>query len=214
MQSSDFMYFSGNIVSKLLFSLLVFILCLPRPAAAQINITYLTLNAGIIKNQQQDIGGANQFAFYPEIGIGGPFYNYYLEWRLNFGFWDDGIRDPLNVMDMPTYSHNSIILGGKIIFLPQNAMEHFPLPVHLMLGFSYHYLGEKYIGGEGVDGKHRPPHDYKVPALDLGAGINVKASKSLRFRLETDAYIPVIKSNKFPLGGSSSSLTLGVDLTI
>lgn len=184
---------------------------------AQVNLSKVSLDAGIIKNQQYEIGNTRLFTFYPEVQLGGLLYKDYLEWGLNFGYWDDGVKEPFPYADWVTFSYHSYILGTKVMFLPQNAFKSFALPLHLTMGFSYHYVGEKYIGGTDLTGSHRPPHDYKVPAVDLGAGLNIKPFEFLRLRLDGNVYIPVSKNNQFPLGtgrsslAASSSLTLGFD---
>lgn len=200
-----------NSVYTVFFVLLAFFTLLSCPLRAQVTISKVSIDAGIMNNPQLGMGSVPRFAFYPEAGLGGLLYVNYIEWGVSLGYWGDGVNTPSKIMDQVTYSFNSLILKSDLRFFPANAFEHFRIPVHLITGLSIHGLTREYIGGEDFSGSHLPSQSYNILAFDLGLGLNMKISSIMRLRAESEFYIPLSRSHTFFDHSSSSSMKLGID---
>lgn len=194
----------------LLFAALI--LFFSPPLQAQTNFNKISVDIGMKNGYQSGpFDESNKFSLFPQIQIGGNFLFNYLEWNLNWGYFDDGRDTEFNVRDFATYSYSSHIVGGYISFYPEKLTDGFSIPVYLLTGFSYHFVNEEYIGGNDFTGSHRDDNSFGVSSWDLGLGINYNIVKNLRFRLDGIVYVPLSEPESLELNRSSSSFKFGVD---
>ena len=192
--------------------LLLFIVILIQPISAQINFSKLSADVGIRRNIQSDITDElNKYFVYPEIQIGGKFIEKYLEWDLGWSYQDDGWNEPLPIADYITYSYSSHSVGAHLSFYPQNLSESFNFPVHLITGFSHHFVSKKYVGGYDFTGSSGTDDSYGVSTIDLGLGLNHNLMNTFRLRLDGIVYFPFPGEANSNVNNNISSLKLGFD---
>jgi len=199
-------------MKKIFITLITLLIVSFRPLSAQINFSKVSVDIWVKQNYKTyHFDNTNQFLFYPELQIGGKFIHDYLEWNINGGYWNDGIDEPFPVMDHMTYTYSSIIVGGYISFYPEKLSEKFIFPIHLLTGFSHHFISEKYVGGEDFTGSHRNNNFFGLFTIDLGLGVNFNLIDRIRIRLEGIVYFPLDKNQYTENYGSSSSFKIGFD---
>jgi len=168
---------------------------------AQLSLDSFSANVGTIRttHSEHSVYSDYQYAFYPELQIGGTLFLSYFKWTTYWGYWSDGITEPLDVMDMVTYSGQTHILGARVTFHPAEVAPEFPLPVGIFAGFAHHFISVEYVGGLGFDGK--PGHDYTqtLNTFELGLNIDVSVLGPINLRGEVHQL--------FPLGNESTNAT-------
>jgi hypothetical protein len=137
-----------------------------------------------------------QYALFPELQVGGPFFTRSLDWSFYWGYWSDGVDRPLPIKDAPTYSYSSHILGVRITFLPAMAGKEMPVPVGIFAGIASHFIRARYVGGSDLMGN--PGRDYSKTSTTAEIGVNafvqlrrrlsVTAELQQYFRLESDSF--------------------------
>ncbi len=178
---------------------------------AQTNISKISLDLGIIKNYQYDIGNDKLYSFYPELKIGGEFITKSLEWDLFTSYWNDGITDAFQIRDAATYSYSSLTFGSKVYFYPDKIIDDFFIPLYLTAGISYHKVYEKYVGGSDYVGHHKNDSRFKLITIDVGIGIYFQIFERLKLRIDTNVFIPFKDDDRLYNYGKNETLKLGFD---
>lgn len=109
-------------MKRLVFRLAMLLLVMYAfPAFAQADISHAALKLGSISTFQSgwNNDSKNTRAFYPELEAGGRFFIPVLSWGINFGYWDDGLKDIL-FMDQETVTHKAYVLGLRVSYTPEN----------------------------------------------------------------------------------------------
>jgi hypothetical protein len=195
--------------------LLSFIVIWIQPVSAQINISKLSADIGLKQNiPSSKINESNKYFIYPEIQIGGKFIEKYLEWDVGWSYQDDGQNEPLPVADYITYSYNSHSVGAHISFYPAYLSETFSIPIHLISGFSYHFVSKQYVGGYDFTGSSGADDSYGISTVDLGLGLNHNLMNNFRVRLDGMVYFPLPGDENSDIKNNSSSIQLGFDYLI
>ena len=135
---------------------------------AQVNINTVALSVGSIRAYSDPIYSKYEYSIYPELQIGGKLFMPFICWSVYWGYWTDGIKDPLPVMDMITYSISSHIFGARLTFIPSLAADHWPLPVSIYAGFAHHLLLYNYVGGFGYAGNKGQDHNQGSNTIEFG----------------------------------------------
>ncbi len=168
---------------------------------AQLSLDRFSANVGTIRSTHSDhsVYSHYQYAFYPEVQIGGSLFLPHFKWTTYWGYWSDGITEPLRVADMVTYSGQTHIIGARLTFLPAKVAPEFPLPVGIFGGFAHHFTSVQYVGGFGFDGK--PGHDFtqSLNSFELGISVDVSIIGPINIRGEIHQL--------FPLGIESTNQT-------
>ena len=173
------------------------------PGHAQIRVTTISADMGLIRNLHNQMFSDNLFSVYPELKVGGPLLEGFLNWALYWGYWDDGIDEPLAIADYVTYSFSSHIVGARAIL--------YPLPSYLIIGVSRHFIYGDYIGGAGFDGQPGQDFTDEITTAELGIGISVALSDLYRLRLEFIGYLPFADKDRFNVDGGRVSFRTGFD---
>jgi len=129
-----------NLVSLLLFILLFS----TEESFSQTNIHSIGFDVG-------SIGSADPYSnlvIFPEVFVSGNFFTSNFNWKVNVGYWDDGISKTM-YNDYPTYSYSSFVLSTEFLYLfPITNLNH-PSPGRLLSGFSYHHVRSQTIDDYG-----------------------------------------------------------------
>lgn len=192
------------------FIYIISFLLLPSLIFAQTNISRVSLDMGIERNYQSDLGNDDFFAFSPGVKLGGTFIFDYLEWDLGLSYWNDGIHKEFPITDTPTYSYSSSNLGIHLNYFTQKLI----IPLHFISGVSTRLVREKHVGGGNYFGSYRNDNSFLLNTLDFGAGLNVNVTTNVRIRLDGLLSMPFAKKYVLDSGGRGSSLKIGIDYFI
>ena len=162
--------FKINLVSLLLFILLLS----TEQLFPQTNIHSIGFDVG-------SIGSADPYSdlvIFPEIFVSGNFFTSNFNWKVNVGYWDDGIDGPM-FADSPTYSYSSFVVSAELLSLLPITSLNRPSPVRILSGFSYHYIDSKMIrdGISGID--YSKNYTGNLFYLDVGLEIHILIKKQL-----------------------------------
>ena len=175
-----------------------------------ININTVSVGTGLIKGLQDF---SEKHAFYPELGIGGRCIASYLNWKVHWEYWNDGVDVPLSVRDAPTYSFSSHIVGIRLTCLTKKALPGFLIPVDPSIGISHHFINAEYVGGTDIGG--RPGKDFtgSVTSCDLGFETGYNVDEYIRFNVGVMYYFPIGETKDKSFEKSRSSFGFGFNYT-
>lgn len=126
---------------KNLFPQIILSLLFLSQTFAQINISSVSINGGVIKNFTQEELESNEFTFYPEISIGGQLFIKSIYWQISYGYWDDGIKKELKDFRFySTFNFISNVVSSRLLFDLSNVDGSFYIPFKIISGISYHNL--------------------------------------------------------------------------
>lgn len=179
--------------------------------SAQPDISRATVSFGRIKNYQSDFGSDKEYAFYPEIALGGKLADSFLEWEIFGSYWTDGISEVFSVMDAATYSYSSAVFGARSNVMIFDLLKNFPLPVYGTAGISFHKIYEKYIGGSDLTGRHRADNSINQFTYDFGLGFDFELSRDLRLRIDAIIFTPFKPNTNLQNGGTCGVVKLNLD---
>ena len=165
-------------------------------ALAQVDVSLISAKIGTIRTLWRDdpIYSEHLWSLYPEIELGGRFFKPYLSWGASWGYWSDGIKEALPVMDGITYSEASHILGLRIAFYPQIADEHWPIPLSVFGGVSHHLIKMTYIGGGDYAGRRGQDFNDHSTTAHVGLGVSVPILDLFSLGVEAQQFIPFSSS--------------------
>jgi len=192
-------------------NILAIFLCFSFFANAQTNFSRVSVDLGIIRNYQYNIGNNKIYSFYPELKFGGNFLTNCLEWELFSSYWGDGITDAFSIRDAATYSYSSAVFGGKFCFYPKEIVEDFFWPFYLSAGISYRKINEKYVGGSDYAGNYRENNSFNLMTYDIGFGVYFAVFEKVRLRIDSNICIPFKENDKLSNGGGNGVIKLGAD---
>lgn len=130
------------------FLLLSFFLFTSKTSYSQTDIHSIGLDVGYIGS----IPYFSDLVIFPEVFVSGNFFTSNFNWKVNIGYWDDGVNET-KYTDSPTYSYSSFVLGTELLYLLPITNLDRPSPVRLLSGFSYHHIEYVLISGgmSGID---------------------------------------------------------------
>jgi hypothetical protein len=162
---------------------------IPISTLAQVDLSRVTLRAGAIRTQSpyED----HLWSFYPEVEVGGHFIAAYLSWGASWGYWSDGIDEPLPFMDMVTYSQKGHILAARLGFWPQLLDNHWPIPITVFVGVARQFTKTTYVGGFGLAGNRGQNSSDQLTMVFVGAGLSVPIVSHLIVEAEALQYVAV-----------------------
>src|SRR5690348_544325 len=105
------------LVSAGIFLALVF----GSPAVAQINCNTLGVSLGATTTLFP-ASSSTKYVLYPEVQVGGQFFQQFLQWSVFWGYWDDAI-DRAHETDVNEYSSHGHIAGFNVAFYPSLALK-------------------------------------------------------------------------------------------
>jgi len=163
---------------------------------AQLSLDSFSANVGTMKTTHSEHSAYSdyQYAFYPEVQTGGSLFLPYFRWTIYWGYWSDGITEPLNVMDIVTYSRQTHILGARVTFFPAKIAPRFPLPVGIFAGFAHHFTTARYVGTFGLFPYSKPREHFTESLNTVEAGLNADVSILGPFNIRGEIH------QFFPLG--------------
>ena len=160
---------------------------------AQITIDNYCVSIGRIRTTHgsEPLYSNYQYAFYPELQIGGKLIVPYITWAVYWGYWTDGVTEPFPVADMPTYSNHTNILGMRIGYLPSVSTPNGPLQIQVFGGFSHHFISQQWIGGFGLSGDGGSDYKENMNTLDIGLSASFPIFGQFRMKGEFQQYFPI-----------------------
>lgn len=187
---------------------LLLFMTLQTPLTAQVCLSSISVMAG-------SMGTINaherEYAFYPEITVGGPIYASYLTWETYWGFWDDGIEREY-MRDGWSYSHSGHILGARVGFSPQKAAEHWLIPLDLFAGVAHHFVKSKNLGGSDWDGRTGSDRQEKVTTAEIGLSARIALIGPVGIKGKVHKFFPLGNRKIDREQKGRRAFTLGVSL--
>lgn len=151
-------------------------------ALGQVGLNSLSFGAGVIGTLYPP-GNSEPYVFYPEVQLEGEFFRRYIDWSVYWGYWNDRI-DQLDISDAIVYSSSGHIIGGRIVFIPSLADEHWTVPVAIFGGIAHQFMSITYVGGEDNGGRTGSDHTAASNTLELGLRISLAISDPIQLRAE------------------------------
>ena len=132
---------------------------------AQFSIDSYSIGIGRIRTDysESSLYSDYQYAFYPELQLGGNMFAPPFTWTVYWGYWTDGITQAFHVSDMVTYSNHTHIIGVRI-----GALSSGPLRIGVFGGIAHHFIFMRYIGGSGIAGDRGYDHSQSMNTLEVG----------------------------------------------
>ncbi|MDA3860955.1 MAG: hypothetical protein PF445_06990 [Melioribacteraceae bacterium] len=186
--------------------LALFLLLTSKEFYSQTNAHSLGMDVGYLGSADQYSG----LVIFPEVFVSGNFFTYNFNWKINMGYWDDGVKKPL-FTDSPTYSYSSFVLSSELIYLLPITKLDRPSPVRLLSGFSYHYVDSKIIDNYGNWAAYSENFTGNLFYFDVGLEIHILIQRQLTLFLKGAGYFPLnnrkfLEENKWRL-----QLSLGIN---
>jgi len=185
------------------------------PSTAQVNVGSLSAKIGTIKTFFFDASTYKnyQYAVYPEIQIDGRFFADYLTWDAYWGYWNDGLEETFFV-DSWTYSYSSHIVGARLSFSPQQAADHWLIPLDLFAGLAHHFIRARYVGGYDWYGKTGSDFAEGSSTAEIGLRAHINVVGPLAVVGEAQQFFPLGNSYFDQLQKGRRAYKIGVSLSI
>jgi len=183
----------------------------PQSVFSQITFSKLSVGFGLIKNQQLSYTYDEEFAYYPEISLGGLFYEDYLEWECYLGAWSEFGEYKHWTDQLVNHSYSGIHLGSRFVLFPQKTLKQFPFSINFVGGISSHLIWQNKVDSDYYYGPPTEDNFYIIITGDIGLGLNVSVTENYRIRLDGIVNIPFNPNEKLWNKGISSSLVLKLD---
>lgn len=194
-------------------AVVVFLLVVAASARAQVDVSILSVRAGVIRTLNPDHSSASEsrWSLYPEVEMGGMFFTPSVSWGISWGYWYDGGGDYTN------YADRSHIISMRLSFLPQVLAPHWLIPLKLSGGIAEHFIHRENVGrtqwAETVcfPVPWRQEGAFQSTTLYAGVGLSLSLSTSLRLEAEAAEHFPV--SNQPPIDYEQKNrwvFTLGI----
>ncbi len=161
--------------------------------SAQVDVSTVSARIGTIRTLWRDGPPyeGHLWSLYPEVEIGGRFFARYLSWGASWGYWSDGISEPLPIKDIVTYSQTGHLLSIRIGFHPQLADEHWPIPVTVFGGFSHHIVKSKYISYMDFVGPRGLDSSENSTTAHVGLAVTVSIVDMFSLITEAQQFVPL-----------------------
>ncbi len=181
-----------RVLNGRMFAVLVAALILVQTRSeAQVDISFTSVRAGAIRTQSLDFQGEGYlWSFYPELQVGGQLFRPYLFWAATWGYWSDGINEPLPIYDFVTYSQRGHILTARIGVRPRVLAPHLPIPISFFVGVAQHISWTTYIGGTDLGGHHGTNSTDRTTSGLFGLDISVPIVAHLNLDAEGLQFVP------------------------
>lgn len=160
----------------------------------------LSVALGAIRNMQHDTR-LPQFAAYPELEASFQIYRsrqagITLGGGVYAAGWTDGVKQAVRCPHCVTYSYSSAIAGLRLAA----RLDHFPFPLTIWGGASYHALWADYVGGStGYTDINDHEVNSSIYAVESGARLEIPISSKLRLQPRIHALIEVPFDENNPL---------------
>ena len=179
-------------MKKVILYSFIFLFFCPVFSYTQTNLTDFRVTAGMLQNVRGDGEWYDgyRWTFYPEVQIGGQLINDPFLWGVYYGFWDDGVSEPITGFDnLITYSFTSQIIGLRVGMQTEDILENDLIQMRFQAGFSHHMLDAAYIGGMDSEGQPGSDFSQTFEAMDADIGVSLKIYKPVRLYLGFQAMI-------------------------
>jgi hypothetical protein len=188
----------------------VLMVCVTTNSPAQLDMSTISTRAGVIRTLVYEYAPSKfQWAFYPEIEIGGTFFTPSISWGVSWGYWSR-VDDEYVV-----FTDKSHVVGVRFSFLPQVAAPHFLIPLKLSVGIADHFItrtvDERKRGTDWDLFPHRWEGDFHSTSFFAGTGLSLRVSQQLRIEAEVADHLAL--SDQYPVGTAQSNrlvCTLGL----
>lgn len=167
---------------------LFLIAAIPVNSAGQALKPTLTASVGIIRNLQTD-PQFSRYSVYPEFQVSAPFVStkdpsVILGGSIYSGAWFDGVNTITGGTDSnQTYSHSSVIVGGRIYVNFSKGSA----PLTISGGLARHFIWADYVGGTSL-GRPGADHRDTLDTAELGLRLQFPVTDNLRVGAETRMY--------------------------
>ena len=115
----------------------------------------------------------------------------YLSWGASWGYWSDGINEPLPVADMVTYAQNGHIISARIGFRPQVLDSHWPIPLLIFAGVAEQFSKTTYVGGFGLSGNKGENSSDQLTIAFFGGGLYFPLTPNVNLGAEALQFIAI-----------------------
>ena len=108
----------------------------------QIDIHSVSGDIGVISWEHTNNA---KYVILPELSISGSLFPPDVHWKLNLGYWDDGV-DKQIFIDANTTSYSGFLMSLESVFpIPIANKSGMESPIRVFSGFSYNYVSSKVI---------------------------------------------------------------------
>jgi hypothetical protein len=172
----------------------VFLTLLFALTAGAASISTVSFDVGIMRHLQvgHDLPEERSaYALYPELQVGGSLNGRLAEWRVYWGYWDDGITEPFPLVDYMTYSYRGHALGARFLFFVRELIPVLQVPLHMALGLSHQFIDGNYVGGHDIAGNAGDDVSDEVTYVEVGGGVSLSITDFVRARFEVSRQDPL-----------------------
>lgn len=189
-----------------MYKLIMFSLIFTATTFAQVDISNCSFKFGYI----DDLNFANDSEYndYYELGTGGRFFNQFMQWSFNVGYWNEDIKKTIWI-DAPTFSNRSIILAFRYHLFFNQLLKGF-IPLDLYSGIDRNFIHAKYIGGSDGSGRVYKTYNKYLNVGEIGFGGTFKLYKYFNLRIEAQRYFRLSKIDYLIDYRDKNSLKLGL----
>lgn len=161
----------------------------------QYNLSRISIKMGIIRNYQPSIANINsdKNSLYTELELGGNTFINHFNWRINLGYFNEMIKNPIPITDYETSTHKNYSVGIHILYDISFILKEFEkINFYLPFGVNYHIIEEKIISDLINDHPYRKKYLFQ-PYIGLQS--TYKFSKNWLILMEFGDYIGTNKNN-------------------
>jgi hypothetical protein len=99
---------------------------------------------------------------------------------VNAGLWWQYAPDDVPCADCTIYSYRALTFGGRGFL----ELDHFPLPISFLLGYSRQHVSARYAYGAGILGNKGPDHSFDLNLVEFGTRVSARVLERLRLGVE------------------------------
>lgn len=144
--------------------------------------------------------------------MGGDLFVSPVRWILYWGYWKDGVEEPLPIADYMTYSYNSNIVGTRFGIVPTELLDDWPIQIGIFIGAAHHFITGTWVGGAGLDGRPGEDLTENVATFEIGLNAEIIVIEPIAVRGELQQYIPLGNAYLDKLQKNRQSLKVGLAL--
>ena len=99
---------------------------------------------------------------------------------VNAGLWWQNAPDDVGCADCTIYSYRAPTFGGRGFL----ELDHFPLPMSFLLGYSQQHVSARYAYGAGILGNKGPDHSFNLNMVEFGTRVSTRLLGNLHLGAE------------------------------
>jgi hypothetical protein len=99
---------------------------------------------------------------------------------VNAGLWWQNAPGDVGCADCTIYSYRAPTFGGRGFL----ELDHFPLPISFLLGYSRQHVSARYAYGAGILGNKGQDHSFDLNLIEFGTRISARVLDRLRVGVE------------------------------